>query len=307
MMSHAALENLVVRALSHSLSVDLMIRLVRRVIPDYDIHERSGFPPNIPIPRVDAARQIFTDILQSGAFLKLVEALIDFHSNGDMGRAVKIQYIERIVTEVEAQGYRYNPSEKVFMEAARREKTMGWGTLRDGNVYEFALLRADIVGNAKIVRAYSPQIVRDAFNRVRELIKREVEKRNGRVWNWEGDGGLAAFYFEDKNIMATLCAMEVIHELFFFNLLQSRLPESLGVRLAVHAGPCKLLSGAKDSSSETIRKVELLEREYTQPGSLTVSSGVYTDLGGKLSQYFIPFIGPDNTSLYRYSLRWEKK
>jgi class 3 adenylate cyclase len=307
MLSHASLENLVVRTLSHSLSVDLMIRIARKIIPDYDIHERSGFPPNIPVPRVDAARQIFTDMLQAGSFLKLVEALIDVHYNGEMGRPIRIQFLDRIVAEVEAQGYRYSTTEKVFLEAARREKTMGWGTLRDGNTYEFALLRADIVGNAKIVRSYASDVVRGAFDRVRELIRRNVEKRNGRVWNWEGDGGLAAFYFMDKNIMATLCAMEVIHELFFFNLLQSKLPEALDVRLAVHAGPCKLLSGGKDTSSETIRRVELLESKFTKPGSLTVSPGVYTDLGGKLSQYFMPVSGPENSSLYRYSLRWEKR
>jgi hypothetical protein len=307
MISHAALESLVVRALSHSLSVDLMVKIAKRIIPDYDIHERSGFPPNIPIPRVDTARQIFRDIQRDGSLLKLAETLIDVHYNGHMGRPVRVQQLGRIIAEVEAQGYRYSAEDRVFVEAASREKTMGWGTLQEDRTYEFALLRADIVGNAKLVRTYEKEIVDGAFEKLRELVKRAVEKRNGRIWSWEGDGGLAAFYFLDKNIQATLCGMEIIHEIFLFNLLQSRLPESLAVRIAVHAGPCKFVSSGKDAGSETIRRIEQIESKFTQSDSLTVSPGIYTDLGGKLSQFFTAVPGPDSSPLYRYVLRWEKK
>jgi len=307
MMSHAALESLVVRSLSHSLSVDLMIKIAKKIIPDYDIHERSGFPPNIPIPRVDAARQIFGDIQRAGSLLKLAETLIDMHYNGQMGRPIRVQFLDRIIAEVEAQGYRYSTADRVFVEAASREKTMGWGTLQEDRTYEFALLRADIVGNAKLVRMYDRDDVNTAFDKTRELVRNAVEKRNGRIWSWEGDGGLAAFYFEGKNIQATLCGMEIIHELFLFNLLQSPLPESLSVRLAVHAGPCKLLSSGKDSGSETIRRVEEIESKLTKPDSLMVSVGIYTDLGGKLSQFFTQVPGTENSPLYRYVLRWEKR
>ena len=307
MMSHAALESLVIRSLSQSMSVDLMIKIAKRVIPDYDIHKASGFPPNIPIPRVDAARQIFGDVQRADSILKLVEALIDVANNGQMGRPVRVQHLNRIIDEVENQGYRYSSADRVFVEAASREKTMGWGTLQEGRTYEFALLRADIVGNAKLVRAYEKEAVDSAFEKVRDLVKRSVEKRNGRIWSWEGDGGIAAFYFLDKNIQATLCGMEIIHEIFLYNLLQSPLPESLDVRIAVHAGPCKFLSAGKDTASETIRRVEQVESKFTAPGSLTVSPGVYTDLGGKLSQFFVPVSGPDSSALFRYVLRWEKR
>ncbi len=307
MISHAALESLVIRALSHSLSVDLMITLAKKVIPNYDIHERSGFPPNIPVPRVDAARQIFEDIEKEGSLLKLVETLIDMHYNGHMGRPVRVVSLDRIIAEVEAQGYRFSAADRVFVEAASREKTMGWGTLQEGRQYDFALLRADIVGNAKLVRAYDKDAVDKAFQTVRGIVRRSVEKRNGRIWSWEGDGGLAAFYFVDKNIQATLCGMEIIHEIFLFNLMQSPLPESLSVRLAVHAGTCKFLSSGKDTNSETIRRVETLESKFTQPDTLTVSSVIYTDLGNKLSQFFTSIPGPDNSQLFQYVLRWEKK
>jgi class 3 adenylate cyclase len=284
-----------------------MVKIARKVISHYDIYERSGFPPNIPMPRADAARQIFSDIVREGYFLKLIESLIDVHYNGDMGRQIRIQFLDRIIAEVEAQGYAYSATERVFLESSRRTKSTGWGTLQDGTIYEFAFLRADIVGNTKLVRTYASDLLRNAYQQVRDLIRGSVERRNGRIWNWEGDGGLAAFYFLDKNIQATLCGMEILHELFLFNLLQSRLPEALSVRISVHAGPCTFISGGKDTSTETIRRVELLESKFTRPDNLTVSPGVYTDLGGKLAPFFEPVAGPEGSSVYRYSLQWEKR
>jgi class 3 adenylate cyclase len=287
--------------------VDLMEKVARTVIPDYDVHERSGFPSNIPIPRADAARHILKDFAREGYLLKLIESLIEVTSHGDMGRDVKIPLLPRIIAEVEEQGYRYSAEKGVFLEAGGRERTMGWGTLREGKTYEFALLRVDIAGNSKLVRRYPKALIGAAYSNVRDLVTRAVEKREGRIWSWEGDGGLAAFYFIDKTIQATLCGMEIIHELFIYNLLKRELPEPVLVRLAVHAGPCRFLQSAKESAGDTIRRVETLESGYTLPGCLTVSPGVFTDLGSKLAPLFAPVPGPDNSSVYRYGLEWEKK
>ncbi len=307
MKVQSRLATLFVSALSQSMPVDLMEKVARRVIPDYDVHERSGFPSNIPIPRADAARHILKDFTQEGYLLKLIESLIEVTSRGEMGREVRIPLLPRIIAEVEDQGYRYSPDKGVFLEAGKRERTMGWGTLREGTTYEFALLRMDVAGNSRLVRKYSKELINAEYARLRDLVTRIVERREGRIWSWEGDGGLAAFYFIDKTIQATLCGIEIIHEMFVYNLLSRELPEPLLFRLAVHAGPCPFVRSAKESAGDTIRRVELLEASYSLPGCLTVSPGVYTDLGSKLSPLFAVVPGPDNGNVYRYGLEWEKK
>ncbi|MGA2764694.1 MAG: hypothetical protein ABSG17_15185 [Spirochaetia bacterium] len=305
----ARLATLFVSALSQSMPVELMQKVARKVIPDYDVKGRSGFPESIAIPRVDAARQILRDFIQENFFLKLIESLLDVQQNGEMGREVRIPLLARIIAEIEDQGYMFSQQKGVFVEATKsgRARTMGWGTLREGRSYELALLRVDTVGNSDLVRRYPRGLIDSTYTAVRELVTRLVEKRDGRIWSWEGDGGLAAFYFIDKTIQATLCGMEIIHELFLFNLLGSGLPEALSARLAVHAGPCKFLASAKEAAGDTIRRVEILESRYTKPDSLTVSPGVFLDLGSKLSPLFVPVSGPDNSSLYRYSLEWQRK
>jgi class 3 adenylate cyclase len=309
MKIQARLETLFVTALSRSMPVDLMEKVARKVISDYDIYQRSGFPPSIRIPPVDAARQILRDFIREKYFLKLIESLLDVQQHGNMGREVKIPHLPQIIAEIEGQGYTYSQKKGVFVDAATggREKTMGWGALREGRSYDLALLRIDIVGNSDLVRRYPKTMIDAAYAAVRDIITRLVEKRDGRIWGWEGDGGLAAFYFTDKTIQATLCGMEIIHELFLFNLIAGALPEPISARLAVHAGPCKFVASAKESAGDTIRRVELLESRYTKPDSLTVSPGVYTDLGSKLSPLFVPATGPDNRSVYRYSLEWQRR
>lgn len=307
MKVNSRIASLFVSALSQSMPVELMQKVVRMVIPNYDVYERSGFPAAIPMPRADAARHILKDIAREGFLVKFVEVLIEVSTQGYMSREVRIPLLPRIIAEMEDQGYRYSAAKGIFVEAGERERTMGWGTLREGHTYEFALLCIDVVGNSEIVRRYPRSQVAKAFASVRGMITREVEKRDGRIWEWEGDGGLAAFYFLDKTIQATLCGMEIVNELFVYNLLGRTLPEPVRVRLAVHAGPCRFLMSAKESAGETIRRAELLESRYTHPGCLTVSPGVFTDLGSKLAPLFTAVPGPDNSPIYSYALEWEKK
>ncbi|HVO37785.1 MAG TPA: hypothetical protein VMV03_02045 [Spirochaetia bacterium] len=307
MKVQARLATLFVSAISQALPVDLMEKVARKVIPDYDLYQRSGFPESISIPRADAARQILKDFIRENYFLKLIESLLDVQKNGDMGRDVKIPLLPRIVEEIREQGYSFNTQKGMFIESTGRGRTMGWGTLREGRSYELALLRVDTVGNSELVRRYPRAVIDATYASMRDIVTRVVEKRDGRIWSWEGDGGLAAFYFMDKTIQATLCGMEILHEMFLFNLLGSSLPEAVSARLAVHAGPCKFLTSAREASGDTIRRIELLESKYTKPGSLTVSPGVYTDLGSKLSPLFARVPGPDNVSIYRYCLEWQKR
>ena len=307
MKVQARLAALFEQLLTESMSLDQMQKAIRTVIPGYDIQQRSGFPPNIPMPRADAARHVLKEVLKENLFLQLVEAMIEMTTRGEMGREVKILLLPRIIAEVENQGYKYSRQKRMFVEAVGKKRTMGWATLRDGGSYEFALLRADIAGNSDLVRRYPREMVNEALASVRAMVTRFVERRDGRIWQWQGDGALAAFYFNDKIVQATLCGMEIIHELFVYNLIARPLPEPLRARLAVHAGPCHFLRSSRQSADDTVKHVEVLESTYTPPGPLTVSPNVYTDLGSKLSALFKPVPGPDNSSIFRYGLEWEQK
>ena len=154
MKKNPYLVRMIIDSLARSMHVHRMVKLTARVIPDYNLHKRSGFPESIAIPQIDAARQIVSDIEQSGLLTRFVEELIDLHENGEMGRKISISFLPQIIKEIESAGYTYRIKDGIFIESGDGEKTKGWGILREGLIYDFSFLRVDIVGNTELVRMY---------------------------------------------------------------------------------------------------------------------------------------------------------
>ncbi|HUX20289.1 MAG TPA: hypothetical protein VMW69_03550, partial [Spirochaetia bacterium] len=108
MRSRVNLPAMCVRALSESMDIRTMTSVIREIIPNYDIHERTGFPPSIAIPSQDVARQIVNDVAKENRLLQLIASLIDLHELGLMGRRYPIPHIRLIVQEVLENGYLFD-------------------------------------------------------------------------------------------------------------------------------------------------------------------------------------------------------
>ncbi len=296
----ARLQRMVISALYQSMDVQLMERLAGRVVRDYDLHARTGIPDHIAINQVDAATVIYEDMLDAGLLRPFVEILVEVDGDGTMDRKRPIKFLPEIVKEIEAFGYKFSKEYGVFIEDEAQRRTKGWGVLRNGIDYEFSFLRLDIVGNTKLVRKYPERVISEAYADVKRIVATSVEKRQGRIWHWEGDGGYAAFYFGAKNAHSTVTGMEVLLELIVYNRFECALEEPLAVRMAVHTGPCQFQSDDKRVQGSSLDRLHEIESDYTEANSLTISPGVYTDLGHKLGEFFEPFETADHSLLYRY-------
>ncbi len=305
MKVNARFENYLIEALSQSMPTHVMENLCARLIPGYDLYRQTGFPATIPIPNIDAARQIVRDIKQLNSLPQFVEMLIDVNRHGLMGRQIQIRSLQRIIKELEELGLLFQEEYGIFVEDHRRGRTRSWGVLREGEIYELSFLRLDIVGSSELVRQHLKKNVDRAYMDLKNIAERIVVKREGRIWSWEGDGGLAAFYFGHKNIQATLSGSEILLELFMYNMLECDLSQPLQVRMAVHTGPCLYFDSLENLQSDTLRRLETIESKYTLADSLTLSPGVYTDLGTKLGFFFKAFKETAHKTLYRYKLSWE--
>jgi hypothetical protein len=299
------LQSYITQALSQSMEVSLMERLAARVIGGYDLYERTGFPVNIPIPQGDAARQITSDLARSGNIHRFAELLVEVDRAGLMGRPVSIRLLPQIVKELEVLGYRFKEDQGIFVEAGGQGRTKGWGVLIEGQLYELAFLRIDTVGNTALVRKYSKRLVVQVYAEMRRLFSTIVENRDGRLWQWEGDGGVAAFHYGNKNVQAVLSGMEMLLELFMYNLFQCPFSKPLQIRLAVHTGPCPFFVNFERIRSDTLRRLEVIESEFAENDSLIITPGVYSDMGTKLDSFFKSLRVSRHNLLYQYKLRWE--
>jgi len=299
------IQQLLASALNESMSTDLMVRLARRIVPDYDIYARTGFRRSMPIPSLDVAGQIARDIGTGIPLLRFLEALIEIDGSGVMGSRVRVRRLEQLIGEVETLGYAYDETARLFMETTASARTRGWSYLQEGQVQELSFLKIDVVASSTLVRTHAKAAINRAYQDLQRIVVDAVYRRNGRVWNWEGDGGVLAFLFGDKNVQAALAGMEIVLELFLYNTFRRALEAPLAVRIAVHTGPCPYHESFERIQSDTLRRLALLESRFTRPDSVTLSPGVYSDLGPKLSRFFEPFPGDAGGQLYRYCLRWE--
>ena len=283
-----------------------MSMLARRLLPGYDLHERTGIPSSVAVPNQNAASQIIRDIIQCNMFLEFVLLLIDFSDQGRgiAGRKISIPYLRQILNGVYQMGYIYDRSNQIFVENPAERKTRNWGTLKECSEYTLAFLRIDIVGNTKMVRKHDAEEIEEAYITMRDLLISSVEKRNGRIWSWDGDGGLAAFCFGNMNESAVLSGMELMHELFIYNHAQCPLEDGLNVRMAVHSGPFEYTANNEMmQNSETVKQVCNIEHKHTKTNSLTISQPVKVMLETLTSKQFIELKSSDKRSYFEYKVR----
>ncbi|MBI9107722.1 MAG: adenylate/guanylate cyclase domain-containing protein [Spirochaetales bacterium] len=295
-----------VRALSQSMDNRTMTMLARRLLPGYDLHDRTGIQKSVAIPNQNAARQVVRDIIACQMFLEFVVLLFEFsdRGNGIAGRKLAIPYLRQILNGVYQLGYLYDRSNRIFIENPSERKTRNWGTLKNHQEYTISFLRIDIVDNSKLVRNNSSGCIEEAYNNLRDIVIASVEKRNGRIWGWDGDGGLAAFCFGNMHESAVLSAIEVLHELFIFNSIFCSIEDGIGVRMAVHSGMFEYTTDTEQlQASDTVRKVNDLEHKHTGLNKITISEVVKVMLEPLTSNQFKDFKSSDKRIYYQYEVR----
>lgn len=306
MIRKKVLSQLGEKAILESLDKNTMIVVADKLIKDYDIYASTGFPENIPIPRNTMAKQIIEDINRGNLFVQFVALLIDIHEKGYMGKDFFISNLRELVKEVIDAGYLYDKSKRIFVENPRIRRTRNWGILKEGTEYNFSFLRMDITGNTKLVRTYPRNTIDRVYGNIRSIFNHAIDQRHGRVWQWEGDGGLGAFYLSDNETKATLTAMDILHKIFLYNRMENPIEEPILVRLAVQCGNCEYSKSTEHlHENDTIKSIIMLENTYTKPDSLTVSDKIGMRLDPGILSDFRIFEDPDKKRYYNYALNWK--
>ena len=192
----------------------------------------------------------------------------------------------------------------MFVEDARVRRTRNWSVLVPDTEYTIAFLRIDIVGNSDLVRRYDKRVVAETYNDLRTIVSDACESRNGRIWAWEGDGGIVAFYFGKRHASAVLSAMEITHNLYLYNRTRRRLDEAVKVRIAVHAGPCEYTESEEELKKfETIK--ELVAIEGKAPANSVYVSIVVRVMLDEIVAATLRRVNNAKNSPSRYSLELE--
>jgi hypothetical protein len=298
------LRNLSIRALTESMDVHTMVHIARNIFGSYNLHERTGYPASVPIPNKEAARQIVQDFIDSSQFLTFVQTLLAIDAYGISGRRCRIPRLKDIIYEIMEMGYLFDSDSLTFIEDPSKKISRNWGVFKEGDELLLTFLHVDIVGNSELVRKYNAAQIEETYRFLHNLVMRICEKRNGRIWNWEGDGGLIAFNYADKNTCAVLSGMEILHELFIFNRLYCPLDEEVRVRIVVHNGPCEYQENFSDIKSDTLDSILEIETEYAEPQTMIISDSVYPSLDPHISEVLKLMQITKNKRFFTYELEF---
>lgn len=283
----SALSQMLKKCLVESLDADMQERTTQDVIADYDLRKRTGFPPNIPMQGQTAASRIVDDVVEDGLFLHFVERLARLDREGFMGRSYRIAGLRELFKCIGAEGYLWDADTSHFMEDPRIRRTPNWGRLAQGEELRFSLLRVDIVKNSRLVKTHGETAARGAYDDLRNILARVVERRTGRIWSTEGDGALAAFLFGHSATQSVLAGMALVHELFVYNRVYNKIGEPLRVRAAVHTGPLRYQSEVGEMiKQETCQEVLEAESLWTPPDALAITHAVANTLDRVLRDRF---------------------
>lgn len=298
--------NTTVKALSRSMDLKVLTHLVRTYEPTYDLHKRMNIPSNNAIPNRDGAKQVVKDIRDWDYFPSFILQLIDASERGFHGKKYSIPFINDILRQLSEEGLDYDSTTRQFRENPRVCRSHNWGILRTGEVYPFTFVKLDFVQNSSAVRNNPPDLVQKCYQILREEIAEILEYHHGRLWLWEGDGGLISFHYDGRSQSAVITAMEIQHRLFLFNHFRNPLKDPIQLRIALICRQSEYWAGKTQiRQSEAFQAIETLESEWTQPGGITISGEVHSHLDKYLANEFTMLKRDGKGSIYSYQLQWE--
>jgi hypothetical protein len=297
--------NNVAKGLSSSMTQKEMIHLVRRIIPDYDLYRRMGVSQGHSIPHGDGAQQIARDMRELNYFPDFVSLMAQAETLGVHGKKYHFPRLGHVIELMAEEGLIYNSNTYSFIEDSRKSISKNWGVLREGQLAHFTILKLDLVKNTEMVRQNDAEIVNKIFSIIKQDIIEIVQSRLGRVWSWEGDGGVCAFYFGSRHEQAVYSAMEILHRIFLFNHFTNRLDRPIQLRQAVMTGPVEF--SQKEGiimMEDTIRRSCQLEEKFSQADNITVTQEIFTHLPETIHGGFTKKIVPGSEPIYSYKLTW---
>jgi class 3 adenylate cyclase len=266
----------------------MMVRFAKLVIPNYDIFRRTGLKEGMPMPNQNAAERIVADMVKDGFYIDFVETLIRIDREGYMGRRFELKGLNNAISCLMSEGYSFDKITGQFFENQQEQISPNWGRLREGDERKMAVLRLDIADNSELVKNNPRQKIEQAYNDIRSIVNKSVTKRIGRLWAWEGDGAMAVFLFGSLEKSAIFAGIEILHEIYFYNLMRNPLDEPIKLRLGTHIGPVQYSSiELERMKNETVKEAVVLE-SLAAKNSLCVSYNMYITMDQQILSIFGP-------------------
>jgi hypothetical protein len=301
------LKRLVTEDLTRAFTPDEMKKFSWLIEPSINLNKLTGYSENLSIPRKEAAKQIVEYFFRTDRIAQLMDLIMYTAKNGFKGEGVVFNNLKTILFEMNECGYKYNSELGKFVFIEKENKRHDWGFLKEGTVNTFCFISIDICDNSKLFNIYETAVIRQTYNNFKNLVKSIIEKRDGRIWNREGDGGLCTFHIKDFVKDGVLSAIDILSAMPIFNATSNFISEDILIRIGINSGEAEYKNDIKMIDSDAIEKAKLVEKKHTLPMTISVTPNTYQYLDSTVKSHFNnEIINNENVYNLKFPLLGEK-
>lgn len=287
-MLEPALKNHHIELLAQNFRSDEIDEIGRLLFKRYDSHKLTGTETRFTLSPRKCASTLVDQCVEFNKEEKLIELVASLDEQTILGRQIMIDGLEEFLNNLTSTGMVYDfKRRKLLKERRELAELVNWGSLKDGKRYPISVMSIDVVGNSKLVAQYGNRAMEKLYLHLKQFLQKHINQFDGRIWNFAGDGGIAAFTFRQHEDRAVLAALEIQRTVPLFNL-QSVIPlkEQFSLRIALDTGKVKFQADTGGIVSEVINYAAHLEKQFTQPGAVSISGSLHELLSPRIQDVF---------------------
>ncbi len=290
-------KKILIECISNSLDIRMCNKIGKKIEPLFDIYKVSGISEKIVIQTMDAAKILIDYFFEKEKPYRLIDEIINANFFGIDSYPITIYNLNVLLEEIEKMGYRYDKKLKRVVLIDKYNNLVNWGYLEENEEYHFCFVSIDIVENSKIVRKNNPQNISETYRYFYEILKNKITIRDGRIWIWEGDGGIIAFQGENAINRAVYALFDFVLSQPVINSIYNLLNKEIKYRIAINPGKAIFKNDIDKIRSDELDRVRELEKTTT-PGYMIITKITWQSLNSSLQNLFKSIDSKDNEGLY---------
>lgn len=282
------IKGILIDILSKNFTTEEIDNLGKEIFQKFNAHLLSGQPFGTILKPEVAAKTIVEYSIKQNKIKELTELIIQIGLGKKIGirlKEITIQNLDELFKILSSSGFHFVDSKHALEFTNELDN---WGYLEENKEYYFSYMSIDVVGNSQIQLNYEKNLIEDVYSRLYKLIEIVVEFYDGKIWNWAGDGGIAAFYLKPVEESAVLAGIKIFLEVFLFNLNPERnkFKEPIKLRIGIHSGISIYKENKGLILSDAINFVAHLEKKFTETNHISISKEIYENLNPRLQSIF---------------------
>ncbi|MDC7240729.1 MAG: adenylate/guanylate cyclase domain-containing protein [Spirochaetales bacterium] len=287
-MLDPSLKNLLIETIHPCIKIKEMDEIGKMLNRKFDIYALAEKTAVQTMGLRLAATVLVENMDSIGKSDELIKLLAELDNNLILGRTLQLDNFDYFLQQLTMSGYFYDfKKRKVLPIKDDLSEMANWGALKDGKSYTVSIISVDIVSNSELVKKYGAKRMKKVYTNLWNFLKQNLAHHDGRIWTWAGDGGILAFAYKEHIERSVRFAVEVQRTLSLFNMSKNNpLDDPIHLRLGINTGKLTYHNDTGQIVSEVINLAAHLEKQKTQPGSISITEAVYKGINPKLQKIF---------------------